>query len=166
MTTQSYYDARMATNTAAPAPARPESAPDSEAVATPMSRDDAVKAAWRALIAAKVASWNTLERELSERHGLGVSDFEVLDHLASKTDHSFRSQSLADTVHLSQSALSRLTDRLERHGLVQRCNCDNDRRGIFVVLTAKGEDKHSEALRTYCDVLARTLPPELISRFE
>ncbi len=156
----------MATNTAAPAPARPESAPASEAVTRPLSRDDAVKAAWRALIAAKVASWNTLERELSERHGLGVSDFEVLDHLASKPDHSYRSQSLADAVHLSQSALSRLTDRLERHGLVERCNCDMDRRGIFVVLTAKGEDKHREALRTYCDVLARTLPPELISRFE
>src|SRR5215467_9105079 len=77
-----------------------------------------------------------------------------------------RPQSLADAVHLSQSALSRLTDRLERHGLVERCNCDMDRRGIFVVLTAKGEDKHRQALRTYCDVLARTLPPELINRFE
>src|SRR5215469_1723633 len=129
-------------------------------------RDEAVKAAWRALISAKVASWNALERELGELHGLGVSDFEVLDHLASKPDHSYRAQSLADAVHLSQSALSRLTDRLERHGLVERCNCDMDRRGIFVVLTAKGEDKHRQALRTYCDVLARTLPPELINRFE
>ena len=149
-----------------PAPARPASPSDSEAVTGPSSRDDAVKAAWRALIAAKVASWNALERDLSDGHGLGVSDFEVLDQLASKPDHSFRSQSLADAVHLSQSALSRLTDRLEKHGLVERCNCDNDRRGIYVVLTAKGEDKHREALRTYCDVLARTLPPELISRFE
>jgi DNA-binding MarR family transcriptional regulator len=128
--------------------------------------DQAVKAAWRALITAKVASWNALERELSERHGLGVSDFEVLDHLAGKSDHSYRSQSLADAVHLSQSALSRLTDRLERHGLVERCNCDNDRRGIYVVLTAKGTEKHAQAVRTYCDVLSRTLPPELISRFE
>jgi DNA-binding MarR family transcriptional regulator len=146
--------------------ARSASRTDTEAVTRPASHDDAVKAAWRALIAAKVASWNTLERELSEQHGLGVSDFEVLDHLAGKPDHTYRSQTLADAVHLSQSALSRLTDRLERHGLVQRCNCDNDRRGINVVLTAKGEEKHRQALRTYCDVLSRTLPPELISRFE
>jgi DNA-binding MarR family transcriptional regulator len=135
-------------------------------VTKPLSRDDAVKAAWRALIAAKVASWNALERELSEQHGLGVSDFEVLDHLASKPDHSYRSQSLAEAVHLSQSALSRLTDRLERHGLVERCSCEGDRRGIYVVLTAKGDDKHRQASRTYVDVLSRTLPPELISRFE
>ena len=128
-------------------------------------RDLAVKDAWHALIAAKVASWNALERELGESHGLGVSDFEVLDYLAAKPD-GCRSQSLADAVHLSQSALSRLADRLERHGLVQRSNCVDDRRGINLVLTPAGQDKRDRALRTYCAVLARTLPPELIARFE
>lgn len=131
----------------------------------PRERDAAVKAAWRALISAKVTSWNALERELGESHGLGVSDFEVLDHLASKPD-GCRAQSLADTVHLSQSALSRLADRLERHGLVERSNCRDDRRGINLVLTPAGRDKHARALRTYCEVLASTLPPELIARFE
>jgi DNA-binding MarR family transcriptional regulator len=128
-------------------------------------RDEAVKAAWHTLISAKVASWNALERELGELHGLGVSDFEVLDYLSCKPD-GCRSQSLADAVHLSQSALSRLADRLERHGLVQRSNCVDDRRGINLVLTGAGRDKHGQALRTYCDVLAGTLPPELIARFE
>ena len=145
---------------------RPGPPPDSAAPPSARGRDDAVKAAWRALISAKVASWNALERELGEQHGLGVSDFEVLDHLASKPGHTYRAQSLADAVHLSQSALSRLTDRLERHGLVERCNCTNDRRGIDIVLTPAGMDKHGQALHTYCEVLARTLPPELISRFE
>ena len=94
-----------------------------------------------------------------------MSDFEVLDHLASKPD-GCRSQSLADAVHLSQSALSRLADRLERHGLVQRSNCVDDRRGINLVLTDAGREKHARALRTYCEVLASTLPPEFIARFE
>jgi DNA-binding MarR family transcriptional regulator len=128
-------------------------------------RDAAVKAAWHALMSAKVASWNALERELGESHGLGVSDFEVLDYLAGRPD-GCRSQSLADAVHLSQSALSRLADRLERHGLVQRSNCVNDRRGINLVLTPEGQARHAQALRTYCAVLAGTLPPELIARFE
>lgn len=131
----------------------------------PRHHDDAVKAAWHALISAKVASWNALEHELGDSHGLGVSDFEVLDYLASKPD-GCRAQSLADAVHLSQSALSRLADRLERQGLVERSSCTMDRRGINLVLTAAGRDKHGKALRTYCDVLARTLPPELITRFE
>jgi DNA-binding MarR family transcriptional regulator len=128
-------------------------------------RDEAVKAAWHALISAKVASWNALERELGESHGLGVSDFEVLDYLAGRPD-GCRSQSLADAVHLSQSALSRLADRLERHGLVQRANCVDDRRGINLILTPAGLDKHAQALRTYCEVLAGTLPAALIARFE
>jgi DNA-binding MarR family transcriptional regulator len=128
-------------------------------------RDDAVKAAWHALISAKVASWNTLERELGDAHGLGVSDFEVLDHLDTMPD-GCRAQNLAEAVHLSQSALSRLADRLERHGLVERANCTNDRRGINLALTPAGRAKHDQALRTYCDVLGRTLPPELIARFE
>src|ERR1700761_6516682 len=129
------------------------------------SHDEAVRAAWHALIAAKVASWNALERELGESHGLGVSDFEVLDHLAGRQD-GCRAQSLAEAVHLSQSALSRLADRLERHGLVQRANCTDDRRGINLVLTAAGQERHAQALKTYCEVLARTLPPALVARFE
>jgi DNA-binding MarR family transcriptional regulator len=41
-----------------------------------------------------------------------------------------------------------------------------DRRGINLILTEAGQAKHAQALRTYCDVLGRTLPPELIARFE
>src|ERR1700739_2847349 len=96
-------------------------------------RDEAVKAAWHALISAKAAPWTALDRELGEAHGLGVSDFEVLDYLASKPS-GCRSQSLADAVHLSQSALSRLADRLERHGLVMRKHFIDDRRGINLIL--------------------------------
>jgi DNA-binding MarR family transcriptional regulator len=126
---------------------------------------DSVKLAWRALMAAKVASWNALERELEE-YGLGVSDFEVLDRLAEAPNHEYRLQDLAEAVHLSQSALSRLADRLERNGLVTRCNCADDRRGIFVVLTEAGARRHGEAAPAAHDVLARTLPPRLIAAYE
>ena len=141
---------------------RPEPQPGGTGDAAIENRDEAVKAAWRALISAKVASWNALERELGESHGLGVSDFEVLDYLASKPD-GCRSQSLADAVHLSQSALSRLVDRLARHGLVERCGCDVDRRGIYVVLTEAGERRHAEAVPTHRAVLARHLPASMLS---
>ena len=146
----------MATSSAARTPLEP--LPGGTEESELRDRDEAVKAAWHALISAKVASWNALERELGESHGLGVSDFEVLDHLASKPD-GCRSQSLADAVHLSQSALSRLADRLERHGLVQRTNCVDDRRGINLILTPAGQDKHARALRTYCEVLAARCHP-------
>ena len=104
---------------------------------------------------------SALERELGDRHGLGISDFEVLDRLADSPAREWRAQDLAESVHLSQSALSRLVDRLARTGLVERCACDNDRRGIFVLLTEDGTRKHADAAATHRAVLARVLPARL-----
>src|SRR5260370_11499467 len=117
-----------------------------------------IVAAWREMQACHAAVCSALERELGDRHGLGISDFEVLDRLADSPSREWRAQDLAESVHLSQSALSRLVDRLARTGLVERCACDNDRRGIFVLLTEAGTRKHADAAATHRAVLARLLP--------
>jgi DNA-binding MarR family transcriptional regulator len=124
---------------------------------------DNVVTAWREMSACHAAACAALERELGERHGLGISDFEVLERLAESDGRKFRAQDLAEAVHLSQSALSRLVDRLARHGLVERCGCDVDRRGVYVVLTGAGEQRHAEAVPTHRDVLARHLPASMLS---
>jgi DNA-binding MarR family transcriptional regulator len=111
---------------------------------------------WRALAASHAAVTAALEHDL-ERHGLGVTEFEVLERLAENPGHKFRVQELAGSVHLSQSALSRMIGRLEQHGLVERSLCDNDRRGIYVCLTEAGRHRHAEALPTQRAVLAATL---------
>jgi len=113
--------------------------------------------AWRALAASHAAVTAALERDLGERHGLGVSEFEVLERLAEDAEHKFRVQELAESVHLSQSALSRMIGKLEQHGLVQRSLCDLDRRGIYVCLTDAGRRRHAEALPTQRAVLAAML---------
>jgi DNA-binding MarR family transcriptional regulator len=124
---------------------------------------DSVVTAWREMAACHAAACAALERELGERHGLGVSDFEVLERLTENKERKFRAQDLAEAVHLSQSALSRLVDRLARHGLVERCGCEGDRRGIYVVLTEAGEQRHADAVPTHRAVLARTLPPAMLN---
>jgi len=124
---------------------------------------DKVVTAWREMAACHAAACAALERELGERHGLGVRDFEVLERLAESDGRKFRAQDLAEAVHLSQSALSRLVDRLARHGLVERCGCDVDRRGIYVVLTEAGERRHAEAVPTHRGVLARHLPASMLA---
>jgi DNA-binding MarR family transcriptional regulator len=87
----------------------------------------------------------------------------MLERLAESAEGKFRAQDLAEAVHLSQSALSRLVDRLARHGLVERCGCEGDRRGIYVVLTASGERRHAEAVPTHREILARTLPAAMLA---
>jgi DNA-binding MarR family transcriptional regulator len=136
---------------AAPAPAPAEAADPSPA------ESPEIVSAWRALAARHAAVSAALERELGERHGLGVTEFEVLERLAEDEEHQFRVQELAEAVHLSQSALSRLIGRLEQHGLVQRSLCDLDRRGIYVCLTEAGRRRHAEALPTQRAVLSATL---------
>ena len=123
---------------------------------------DSVVLAWREMAACHAAACAALERELGDKHGLGVSDFEVLERLAESTGRKFRAQDLAEAVNLSQSALSRLVDRLTRHGLVERCGCDEDRRGIYVVLTEAGERCHAEAVPTHREVIARLLPASIL----
>jgi DNA-binding MarR family transcriptional regulator len=131
-------------------------------VAVSVAPDNEVSAgvvqAWRDLVACHATVCAALERELGDQHGLGVSDFEVLDRLAEKPDGQQRAQDLAEAVHLSQSALSRLVDRLVKNSLVERCVCDLDRRGIYVALTPEGLRRHDEAAVTHRDVLARLLP--------
>jgi DNA-binding MarR family transcriptional regulator len=113
--------------------------------------------AWRSLAARHAAVSGALEHELGQRHGLGVSEFEVLERLVEDEQHKLRVQELAESVHLSQSTLSRLIGRLEQHGLVQRNMCDADRRGIDVCLTQAGRQRHAEAQPTQRAVLAATL---------
>ena len=97
-----------------------------------------------------------LERELQARHGLGVSEFEVLEWLAQHGKDDCRMQELSEGVHLSQSALSRLVGRLEADGLVHRKMCQADRRGIYACITAEGRARYEEARPTQRSVLAAT----------
>jgi len=128
---------------------------------TPALADDQVVATWRAITASHAAANAALDHELAHL-GLGVSEFEVLDRLSESREHKFRAQELADAVHLSQSALSRLIDRLVKHGLVERCSCGEDRRGIYVLLTPAGLRRHAEAASVHREVLGRVLPPALV----
>ncbi|GII90906.1 MarR family transcriptional regulator [Sinosporangium siamense] len=112
---------------------------------------------WRDLLAQYHTTWCTLERELNDKHGLGASEFEVLDHMVESGEAKFRVQWLTDVAHLTQSALSRLIARLEKEDLVQRAICDSDRRGVFVIITDSGRRRHAEALPTHRAVLADVL---------
>jgi DNA-binding MarR family transcriptional regulator len=114
---------------------------------------------WRDILSVHARTICEIDRVLHP-HGLGASDFEVLDILASETPRQgdqCRVLDLVGRVHLSQSALSRLIGRLEKEGLVERSVCAEDRRGVWVVLTPKGRDLHSEVLPLQRAVLERML---------
>ncbi|WP_432170471.1 MarR family winged helix-turn-helix transcriptional regulator [Streptomyces sp. 1222.5] len=114
---------------------------------------------WRDILAVHARTMCEIDRALHP-HGLGASDFEVLDILASESSaegDQCRVQNLVGRVHLSQSALSRLIGRLEKDGLVERSVCAEDRRGVWVALTRKGRELHARVLPLQRAVLQRML---------
>jgi DNA-binding MarR family transcriptional regulator len=116
---------------------------------------------WREILAVHARTACEIDRELHP-YGLCASDFEVLDVLAGGEAEdggcSFRVQELADRVHLSQSALSRLVARLEKDGLVDRGICSEDRRGVRVGITGTGRERYEQARPGHRAVLERMLP--------
>jgi len=111
---------------------------------------------WRDLLGRHAAVSCALERALDEGHQIGLSEFETLDRVVDANCGKYRMSDLAGDIHLSQSALSRAVARLERDGLVERNMCEDDRRAMFVCLTAKGRRVHAEALPTHRAVLSET----------
>jgi DNA-binding MarR family transcriptional regulator len=124
---------------------------------SPVTRSADLQAAWRELRSSHARVSEALEHALRERHELSLTEFEVLERLAGLPDGECRMQELADEIHLSQSALSRLIGRLETAGLASREICEEDRRGIYACITEAGRTAHDKAAPTHREVLATAL---------
>jgi len=105
--------------------------------------------AWRGLLCTHAMLAKRLDAELERVHGIPLSSFEVLHHLGAANEGRMRMCDLADSIHLSRSGLTRLVDRLERDGLLERCSCDHDARGAYACLTSKGREQLVAAKLTY-----------------
>src|SRR3954451_16132347 len=105
--------------------------------------------AWRGLLKAHATLVKALDAELVADHGLGITSYEVLLHLAEADAGRMRMHDLASSVLLSRSGLTRLVDRLERDGLLRREACDSDARGAYAALTDGGRRRLAEARGTH-----------------
>ncbi|GAA4202130.1 MarR family transcriptional regulator [Streptosporangium oxazolinicum] len=104
---------------------------------------------WRMLQRAQVRITRVLEADLLVEHDLALASYEVLLQLSEAPERRLRMNDLADRVLLSRSGLTRLIDRLQRDGLVEREACASDARGLFAVLTDGGAARLAEASPTY-----------------
>jgi len=105
--------------------------------------------AWRGLLRVHAQLSKALDAELEREHGLPLTSYEVLLYLSEADDGRMRMHDLASSVLLSRSGLTRLVDRLERDGYLERCSCAHDARGAFAVLTPTGREKLEAARVTH-----------------
>lgn len=135
-------------------------APEITSAATSTGTDPIV-VQWRELQSTYLKAAGVLEREISHQYGIGLSEFEVLDLVAESLDddNPCRMKDLGSISPMTQSALSRVVDRLEKAGLVTRNTCDDDRRALLVGLTKAGHKLHDQAAETHRDLLSDLLAP-------
>ncbi len=94
--------------------------------------------AWMSILRTQSRLLDLLEADLKRRVGLTIPRFDVLAQL-DRNGGSLRFQRLADAILLSRSGLSRLLDRMERDGLVDRQGYPEDARGQIVSLTPEAK---------------------------
>ena len=86
-----------------------------------------------------------LGAELEARFGLPHAWFEVLVRLARSDGGQLTMSTLAEQVTLTTGGVTRLIDRMESAGLVERVPCRNDRRVSYAAITPVGRTRLADA---------------------
>jgi DNA-binding MarR family transcriptional regulator len=93
--------------------------------------------AWEALYRAQVAVLRQLRAEFPDGE-VTVNEYDVLFNLYRQPQHRARIRDLTPQLLLSQPSVSRLIERLESRGLLDRTPDEGDARGSLVGLTESG----------------------------
>jgi DNA-binding MarR family transcriptional regulator len=117
--------------------------------------------AWHGLKRAHASLAKRVDAELERTHGLPLTSYDVLRLLIDSPGGRMRMCDLAEQAQLSRSGLTRLADRLEKEGLLERCSCEHDARGAYACLTDLGRDRLCAARSTHLAVVRE----QFLSRF-
>lgn len=102
------------------------------------SLGQAQKAAWAAIVVAHARLASAINRDLVRQGLLPLEIYDVLLILETSEGGRLTMSALADRIVFSRSGLTRLVDRLEEAGYVERQSCPGDRRSLYTVITKKG----------------------------
>jgi DNA-binding MarR family transcriptional regulator len=103
----------------------------------------------------------SLGLELESNCDLPLAWFDVLLQLRRAPDGRLKMNQIADAIVHSTGGTTRLIDRLEVAGLVERQNCPTDRRAIHVAITDLGNEKLDAALNVHLGYLEVNLATRL-----
>jgi DNA-binding MarR family transcriptional regulator len=141
----------------------PRNAPATSGPSTSTPSTSTVRLAaetWESLFRAQVAVMRRLQSGPAFRN-LAVNEYDVLFTLSRCPSGWLRLNELNDNVLLSQSSLSRLVDRLEKRGLVERMPAPDDGRGVLLRLTEEGAALQKDIGREHVRDIAELVGPAL-----
>lgn len=112
--------------------------------------------AWQTLVRAFNGVTRMTEASIAGSQ-LDPSDYDVLLTLAQGPPEGLRPIELTQRVLITKSGMTRLVDRLEERGLIERRECATDRRGRLIALTSRGRHLQRRAAPALLHALATAL---------
>ncbi len=116
--------------------------------------------AWESLFRVQVGVMRRLLRD-PEFKELTMREYDVLFNLTRCPGGWIRLNELNEHLLISQPSLSRMVDRLEARGLVQRRQAEQDQRGVELALTEEGRDVQRRLGRIHVRGIHDLLSPAL-----
>jgi DNA-binding MarR family transcriptional regulator len=95
--------------------------------------------AWRAVVTSHAAVTDRVQRALVAADLPPLSWFEILWAVRRSPDGAPRMSDLAEWLTLSRGGITKLVDRLQEAGYLERVSCSSDRRSLHAQLTPAGE---------------------------
>lgn len=120
-----------------------------------IERESTHLTAWRLFITAHARLIEQIDGELAAAECIPLQWYDVLIELVEAPEHRLRMSELAARVVLSRSTITRLADRLEAEGLLERQRSPTDRRGAYAVLTERGRAAVRKAWPVYAQGIAQ-----------
>src|SRR5947209_15456599 len=104
-----------------------------------MSCDGAHLDAWRAVVTSHAAVTERVQKALAAADLPPLSWFEILAAVERSPTGRPRMSELAEWLTLSRGGITKLVDRLQEAGYLERVSCAQDRRSLQAALTPAGE---------------------------
>lgn len=115
---------------------------------------ETIRSAWPLFLTAHAALVGIIEAELAAAGLPELVWYDVLWALERAPAQRLRLHELAHALVFSRSNLTRLADRIEDAGLLQRERADEDRRGYYAVITAQGLAMRRKMWPVYAKAIA------------
>ena len=93
---------------------------------------------WRDFVQTFGTVMQQLDQDMQADQDTPLAWFDVLVHLNEAPEGRLRMHELAESLVLVPSSLTRLIDRMNSAGLVEREPCPEDRRVVYCVITVEG----------------------------
>lgn len=113
------------------------------------SLSEVEKKAWVSYLLSSARITRDVDRRLHEAGVVDLTIYDILLRLEEAPDRRMKMTDLADASVFSKSGITRLVDRLEKDGLIERQSCPEDRRRVHAWLTEKGLEERKRAWPVY-----------------